>query len=104
LALRRAPTGRAEPGKDRRPHRCVEEHLQPAVDRYLLPITYVIDDHSRVAYVEARDDETKETAAEVLRTAVAWFTERGISVQRVLTATAAATDRSFGATPAQSSA
>jgi len=45
----------------------------------------VIDDHSRVAYVEARDDETKETAAQVLRNAVAWFAERGVSVQRVLT-------------------
>ncbi len=45
----------------------------------------VIDDHSRVAYVEARDDETKETAAAVLRNAVAWFADRGVSVQRVLT-------------------
>ena len=44
----------------------------------------VIDDHSRVAYVEARDDETKESAAEVLRNAVAWFAERGVTVQRVL--------------------
>lgn len=31
----------------------------------------VIDDHSRVAYVEARNDETKETATEVLSNAVA---------------------------------
>ena len=45
----------------------------------------VIDDHSRVAYVEARDDETKETAVEVLRNAVAWFADRGVIVQRVLT-------------------
>ncbi len=44
----------------------------------------VIDDHSRVAYVEARDDETKETATDVLRNAVAWFAERGVTVQRVL--------------------
>ena len=44
----------------------------------------VIDDHSRVAYVEARDDETKETATEVLRNAVAWFADRGVRVQRVL--------------------
>jgi transposase InsO family protein len=44
----------------------------------------VIDDHSRVAYVEARDDETKETATEVLRNAVAWFADRGVVVQRVL--------------------
>ncbi|MGZ8800366.1 MAG: IS481 family transposase [Aeromicrobium sp.] len=44
----------------------------------------VIDDHSRVAYVEPRDDETKETATEVLRNAVAWFADRGVVVQRVL--------------------
>ena len=45
----------------------------------------VIDDHSRVAYVEAHDDETKETAAAVLRNAVAWFADRGVTVERVLT-------------------
>ena len=45
----------------------------------------VIDDHSRVAYVEARDDETSQSATEVLRNAVAWFAERGVTVQRVLT-------------------
>ncbi len=45
----------------------------------------VIDDHSRVAYVEARNDETRETASDVLRNAVAWFAERGVTVQRVLT-------------------
>ena len=45
----------------------------------------VIDDHSRVAYVEARDDETKQTAVEVLRNAVAWFAERGVTIERVLT-------------------
>ena len=44
----------------------------------------VIDDHSRVAYVEAHDDETKETATAVLRNAVAWFADRGVSIQRVL--------------------
>jgi len=44
----------------------------------------VIDDHSRVAYVEARDDETKETATDVLRNAVAWFAERGVTVKGVL--------------------
>jgi len=44
----------------------------------------VIDDHSRVAYVQAREDETKETASEVLRNAVAWFAERGVTVHRVL--------------------
>jgi len=44
----------------------------------------VVDDHSRVAYVEAHDDETKETATMVLRHAVAWFADRGVSVRKVL--------------------
>ncbi|GAB3657186.1 IS481-like element IS1649 family transposase [Nocardioides korecus] len=44
----------------------------------------VIDDHSRVAYVEAHEDETKETATEVLKNAVAWFAQRGVTVERVL--------------------
>ena len=45
----------------------------------------VIDDHSRVAYAEICDDETAATAITVLRNAIAWFAERGVSVQRVLT-------------------
>ena len=45
----------------------------------------VIDDHSRVGYVEAHDDETAVTAAAVLERAAAWFAERGVTVQRVLT-------------------
>jgi transposase InsO family protein len=44
----------------------------------------VLDDHSRVAYAEIHNDETKATAAAVLRNAVAWFAERGVTVQRVL--------------------
>jgi transposase InsO family protein len=44
----------------------------------------VIDDYSRVAYVEAHHDETKETATAVLRNAVAWFADRGVTVERVL--------------------
>ena len=44
----------------------------------------VIDDHSRVAYVEAHEDETAATAAGVLRRAVAWYAERGVTVRRVL--------------------
>ncbi|GAB3402311.1 hypothetical protein GCM10027569_08270 [Flindersiella endophytica] len=45
----------------------------------------VIDDHSRVAYAEIHDDETAATAIGVLRRAVAWFADRGVTVQRVLT-------------------
>jgi len=45
----------------------------------------VVDDYSRVGYIEAHDDETAVTAAAVLERAVAWFAERGVTVQRVLT-------------------
>ena len=58
------------------------KYRQPLVGTCFLHT--VIDDHSRVAYVEAHDDETKETAAAVLCNAVAWFAQRGVSVQRVL--------------------
>lgn len=61
----------------------------------------VIDDHSRVAYVEAHIDETKETTVEVLRNAVAWFAERGVTVQRVLSDNGTATSRTCGARHAQ---
>lgn len=44
----------------------------------------VIDDHSRVAYAEIHDDETAATAIAVLRRAVAWYTARGVVVERVL--------------------
>jgi len=44
----------------------------------------VIDDHSRVAYAEIHDDETAATATTVLRNAVAWYAERGVTVTRVL--------------------
>ena len=44
----------------------------------------VIDDHSRVAYAEVHDDLTAQTASQVLRNAVAWFAERGVTVHRVL--------------------
>jgi transposase InsO family protein len=44
----------------------------------------VLDDHSRVAYTEIHDDEAKQTAAAVLRNAVAWFAARGVTVERGL--------------------
>ena len=50
----------------------------------------VLDDHSRVAYAEIHDDETAATAAAVLRNAVAWFADRGVAVQRVLSDNGAA--------------
>ena len=44
----------------------------------------VVDDHSRVAYVEICADEKAVTAIGVLERATAWFAERGVAVERVL--------------------
>ena len=44
----------------------------------------VLDDHSRVAYVEICSDEKAATAIGVLRRAVAWFNDLGVSIERVL--------------------
>lgn len=44
----------------------------------------VVDDHSRMAYVEICADEKAATAIAVLRRATAWFAEHGVSVERVL--------------------
>ena len=44
-----------------------------------------IDDCSRVAYAEVLADEEGATAAAFLARAVAWFAQRGVTVQRVLT-------------------
>ena len=44
----------------------------------------VIDDHTRIAYAEVHDDETALTATAVLARAVAWYANRGIIVERVL--------------------
>ena len=44
----------------------------------------VIDDHSRLAYVEICTNEKAETAVGVLQRAVAWFAEHGVTVERVL--------------------
>jgi transposase len=59
-------------------------------DRYRGPklgtafVHTVIDDHSRVAYAEVHNDETAATAVAVLYRAVAWFADRGIVIQKVL--------------------
>ena len=44
----------------------------------------VIDDYSRVAYAEICADEKAVTAIGVLERAVAWFADRGVTVERVL--------------------
>ena len=44
-----------------------------------------IDDHSRVAYIEALPDERDTTCAGFLHRAVTWFREHGVRVLRILT-------------------
>ena len=55
---------------------------QPNIGRAYLHT--VIDDHSRVAYVEICGDEKADTAIGVLQRSVAWFAERGVTVECVL--------------------
>jgi transposase InsO family protein len=66
----------ATPGKPRSRHR------GPLIGTAF--VHTVLDDHSRVAYAEIHDDETAATATAVLRRAVAWFADRGVTVHRVL--------------------
>jgi transposase InsO family protein len=71
-------------------HRKLTAHRTGERDRHRgarLGVGYVhtvIDDHSRTAYAEICADETAATAIGVLRRAVAWFADRGVSVERVL--------------------
>lgn len=44
-----------------------------------------VDDHTRLAYVEALPDEKDATAAGFLYRAVTWFREHGVRVLRILT-------------------
>ena len=44
----------------------------------------MVDDHSRLAYAEVLDDLTASCAVAFLRRAVAWFAERGVHVEAVM--------------------
>lgn len=44
-----------------------------------------IDDHSRCGFVQMHRDERKETAAEALKAAVAYYASLGVKVKRLLT-------------------
>jgi transposase InsO family protein len=58
------------------------KNYQPNMGRCYLHT--VVDDHSRVAYAEICADEKADTAVGVLQRAIAWFAERGVTVERVL--------------------
>ena len=63
--------------------RARSRHRQPLMRHTFIHV--VLDDHSRLAYAEIHDDETGATATAVLRRAVAWFGDRGVTARRVLT-------------------
>ncbi len=63
-------------GRDSRPKRVFVGY------RY---IHTAVDDRTRVAYSEILDDEKGSTAAEFWDRAHAWFTSRGINIERALT-------------------
>lgn len=64
-------------GREQRPAR----HRQTGYD-YL---HVAIDDHSRIAFVQARPDEKGSTCAAFITDAFAFFAELGITVERVMT-------------------
>ena len=76
--------GRAQGMRNRAatPNKPKNRHRNPKMGHAF--VHSVIDDHSRIAYAEVHDDETAATATAVLIRAVAWFAERGITVERVL--------------------
>jgi transposase InsO family protein len=78
--------GRAAAGRNRQADRSSGQR-----SRYRNPrhghgfIHAAVDDRSRLAYAEIHPDETRETAAAFLQRAQAWFADRGVVIQRVLT-------------------
>jgi transposase InsO family protein len=78
--------GRAAGGRNRQADRSSGQR-----SRYRNPrhghgfIHAAVDDHSRLAYAEIHPDETPETAAAFLQRAQAWFADRGVGIQQVLT-------------------
>jgi transposase InsO family protein len=79
-------TGKAQGEKNRQATRdrtgLKDRHRHPKLGTCF--VHTVIDDYTRLAYAECHDDETAATAAAVLYRAVAWFAERGVTVERVL--------------------
>jgi transposase InsO family protein len=61
----------------------VSRHRNPLIGHGF--IHAAVDDHSRLAYAEIHGDETRQTAAGFLHRAQAWFAQRGVLIQRVLT-------------------
>jgi transposase InsO family protein len=63
--------------------RARSRHYDPLMRHGFIHV--VLDDHSRLAYAEIQEDELGVNATAVLRRAVAWFADRGVTARRVLT-------------------
>ncbi|MBN1092497.1 IS481 family transposase [Blastococcus sp. TML/M2B] len=63
--------------------RARSRHGQPLMRHGFIHV--VLDDHTRLAYAEIHNDELGATATAVLRRAVNWFADRGVTARRVLT-------------------
>ena len=75
------------PGGGWRIHGCGSQQARRSKRR---PVGYTylhvaIDDHSRVAYVEAHDDETAATLVRLWRRAQGWFWSNDMAVDEVMT-------------------
>jgi transposase-like protein len=78
--------GRAAGRRNRQADRSsgqISRHHNPLIGQGF--IHAAVDDHSRLAYAEIQADETSQTAAGFLGRAHAWFAQRGLVIQRVLT-------------------
>jgi transposase len=58
------------------------KHYRPTGFEY---VHVMVDDHSRLAYAEVLDALSAQAAIGFLRRALAWFAERGVHVERVMT-------------------
>ncbi len=78
--------GRIPDGGGHRVHgRAAAQKIKKSTTPGYAYLHHVVDDHSRLAYSEILTDERKETVVAFWARAQAWFADRGITVQRVLT-------------------
>lgn len=75
--------GKIPPGGGWRIHGRANTKKRPRVGYTYLHVA--VDDHSRVAYVEAHDNEKADTLVEFWNRARVWFRDRGMTVDEVLT-------------------
>jgi len=78
--------GRIPDGGGHRVHgRAAARPIKKSVKPGYAFLHHVIDDHSRLAYSEILADERRETVVAFWARARAWFADRGITIERVLT-------------------